>query len=201
VGCAGRITVVEVAVLAYVFQPLSSGAVRLVHYVVTPRGGLFAWALAIATTVAYVAYSMQGLAFIKARAFKPQLWSEVWGLRLFAVLMAFVTGLFEEFYFRSQLMDLAMHRGAGAALQVVISALAFGVTHGVWALFGGVGAGIGAVAATGVLGFLLALVYLMGGRSLLPCVASHTAINLVIEPWLILAAVSGNWGRGRAVAP
>lgn len=192
-GALGSVTLVEGVVLVYAFQAISP--VRILHYIAAPPGNLPSWALAFAITAAYIVYSVLTLAFVGARAFKPPLWIEVWGLRLFAVLMACVTGLFEELFFRRQLMDLAMHRGAGPALQIAISTLAFGGVHGVWALFGGMRAGAGAVASTSVLGFLLAVVYLVGGRSLLPCVASHTVINLVIEPWLVLAAVSGNWGR------
>lgn len=38
--------------------------------------------------------------------------------------------------------------------------------------------------------------YLVSGRSLMPAIASHALTDLVIEPWLILAAL-----RGALVAP
>ena len=61
-------------------------------------------------------------------------------------------------------------------------------------------AGVGASLATGVMGAALGVVYIASGRSLLPCMAAHTVINLFLEPWLILAAASGSWGRVRSQA-
>ncbi len=43
--------------------------------------------------------------------------------------------------------------------------------------------------ATTVLGGALAIVYLVAGRNVLPVVAAHIAINLVIEPGLLVSAV------------
>jgi membrane protease YdiL (CAAX protease family) len=76
---------------------------------------------------------------------------------------------------------------------VVISGIAFGLAHSGWALFSkrGLEFSLPAVGATSVLGVLLAVIYLVGGRNLGPCRAAHVAINLVIEPWLMLSAVSG----------
>ena len=56
---------------------------------------------------------------------------------------------------------------------------------------GSVVAAIGASTATTVLGLALAIVYIVSGRVLAPCVVSHFLINLIIEPGLILAAVRG----------
>jgi membrane protease YdiL (CAAX protease family) len=49
--------------------------------------------------------------------------------------------------------------------------------------------------STSILGFGLALVYVASGRNIGPCIAGHTLINLVIEPWLMLSSVSGEWKR------
>jgi hypothetical protein len=49
---------------------------------------------------------------------------------------------------------------------------------------------LGAAAATGLLGALLGGVYLLAGRQLAPCIWAHTLINLALEPWMVLAAVS-----------
>ena len=89
-------------------------------------------------------------------------------------------------------MDAVFGRGIGPVAQVALSGLAFGVAHGIWGLMGrGTRAAFGATVATGVLGTALALVYLVAGRSLAPCIVAHFVINLLIEPGLVLAALSG----------
>jgi hypothetical protein len=60
-------------------------------------------------------------------------------------------------------------------------------------------ASLGAMLATGSLGLLLAFVYLSSYRNLAPCVASHFLINLFAEPGLVLAALSGEMGRGHVL--
>jgi hypothetical protein len=42
-----------------------------------------------------------------------------------------------------------------------------------------------------LLGILLAIIYLVGGRNLGPCIYAHVIKNIIIEPWLMLSAVSG----------
>lgn len=191
------ITLAESAALIWVFGGASTS--RLSHYLLSPPGNGLAWTGASLTAIAYIVYAMLGLPFVRRHALSPDTWGEVAGLRAFAVLMALVTGLFEEVFFRKSLMDWVMRTGDGAVLQIAISAVIFGLVHGVWALFGSVRSGIGAVLSTSALGVALGLVYIAGGRSLLPCAAAHIAINLVLEPWLILAATSASWGRRAAI--
>jgi len=186
-------TLSEAAALVWVFRGASLS--RIAHYTLTPPGNPAGWAAATIVTLLYAAYSMRVLPLVGEYALAPRRWREALGLKLFAVPMAFVTGYFEEAFFRRSIMDAAMHHGAGVISQIIISALSFGVVHGVWALFGGLRAGIGAVVATTILGGFLAAIYIAGERSLLPCAASHIAINLIIEPWLILSATAGRWGR------
>ena len=188
----GVITI-EGAALALIVR--AAGWERFAHYIFVPPGNTASWAAALAVAIAYIAYAMNGLSFVRTYAFVPRRWREAPGLKLFAVPMALVTGLFEEIFFRRFVMDYAMQHGAGATMQIGYSALSFGIVHGIWGLLGGARAGIGAMISTGILGGLLAGVYLLGERSLLPCAASHIAINLVLEPWLLLAATSGRWGR------
>ena len=89
-------------------------------------------------------------------------------------------------------MNALQQRGAGPFLQVLASAIAFGVVHGIWAIFGGhLRAGIGAVAATSLLGAGLAIVYLIAGRSVAPCIVAHFLLDLFVEQGLVLAALRG----------
>ena len=190
------VTAIEAAALAWSFHGASWEEIK--HYVFTPPGTLASWVAAGVVTILYIAYAMRALSFMRTYAFVPRRWREAIGLRLFAIPMAFVTGFFEEAFFRRFVMDWLQHYGAHAPEQIGVSAVSFGLVHGVWALFGGFRAGIGATISTAVLGAMLAGTYILGERSLLPCATSHIAINLVLEPWLILAATSGRWGASGA---
>jgi hypothetical protein len=159
--------------------------------------GWLAWTAAAAVTIAYVLYAVRSLPVIGRRFF------DLHWLKLIALPFALVTGTMEELWFRKLVMDWAAHHGAGAVLQVLASAATFGLAHGIWGVFGRQWrVAVGATLATGALGALLAIVYLLGGREVAPCVWAHMLINLAIEPWLMVAAVSAGqegWRRSRTV--
>lgn len=166
----------------------------LIHWGV---GTPLSWVLAAAVFALYGRHTLGSSVLIRE-------WRLRWHwLRLMVVPMALVTGIFEEALFRKFLMDLTAHClpqvAASIALQIAVSALGFGVVHAVWGLAGGsvIGAGY-AMYYTTLLGAGLAVVYLVGGRALAPCVAAHVAINLVCEPWMILSAATGSWSRQRS---
>jgi len=146
-----------------------------------------AWIRAAVTAIAYVVYTMRVIPFIAGMQRELSLF------KLLGIIAAVVGGIVEEVFFRRWGMDTMMSRGFGSVPQVVISGIAFGLAHSGWALFTkrGLKFSLPAVGATSVLGVLLAVIYLVGGRNLGPCIAAHVAINLVIEPWLMLSAVSG----------
>jgi membrane protease YdiL (CAAX protease family) len=169
---------------------------RLEHYFTMPSAGALAWVIAAATAALYAAYAALRSPLIGEMIFSASRWLPYLGLRIVAVAEAIVTGIFEEVFFRRFVMDAALQQGMGAAIQIAASAVIFGLAHGFWGFFtGNIRAGAAASLATGVLGGLLGLVYIVGDRSLLPCIAAHIAINLLLEPWLILASASGSWGR------
>ena len=55
-------------------------------------------------------------------------------------------------------------------------------------------AGFNAVLSTSLLGMALAVIYLVGDRSLLPCIVAHLLITALIEPGLIIAAANDKIG-------
>jgi hypothetical protein len=115
---------------------------------------------------------------------------------MLAIAVAIGAGILEEVVFRRWTMNWLMALHHGVAIQVLGSAFLFGIAHGVWGLFGkSLPAAAGATIATGLLGAMLAIVFLLAGRSLAPCVATHFFINLLIEPGLLLAAVRGEMKR------
>jgi hypothetical protein len=178
----------------------SEGAWLIVNAIANPAGllrfcgfgrpaGFPAWAFALAIAFGFVFYAAR-LPSVRSNLLR------FGGLKLLAIGVAISAGFCEEAIFRKQLMDYGMRLGWSVVWQIVVSALAFGAAHAIWGLFrGSVAAALGAMAATGSLGFLLAATYLAGGRNLAPCIISHLLINVFAEPGLVLAAVRGEMRR------
>jgi membrane protease YdiL (CAAX protease family) len=145
----------------------------------------FAWVLGAAIALIYGALSMASLPFIRAHLF------DLTALKLMSVLFAVVTGMFEELFFRKWLMDALAEHGWSIAVQILASGIGFGVAHAIWGLLGRnvTAAGKSMLFTTGM-GLALAIVYSLAGRQLAPAVWSHIAINLIIEPWLMLAVIN-----------
>ena len=148
-----------------------------------------AWILATITVVVYVFYTMKAIHLV----FSKQ--KEISLFKLLGILSAVVGGIVEEVFFRRWLMDMLMARDVGPILQVIISGIAFGLAHASWTLLAkrDFKATLPAIISTLILGIFLAIIYLAGGRNLGPCIFAHVLINIIIEPWLMLSAVSGKW--------
>lgn len=194
-------TVSEIIAVAWLFQPTGPWIKSLLRYCTNPPGTPLAWALAVAVMAAYFAYSASRSPIIRLYAFNPASWTPFLAVRLFAIPMAFVTGFFEEAFFRKSVMDIALQHGYGNMLQVLVSALVFGMVHAIWSVFGGrFRAAFAVMIATTLLGGLLAVVYVIGNRSVGPCIAAHIALNLLLEPWMIISSATGSWGKRSAGA-
>jgi hypothetical protein len=148
-----------------------------------------AWILATITAIAYVLYTMKAIPLVLAKQ------KEISLFKLLGILAALVGGIVEEVFFRRWTMDMFMKGGFAPILQVIISGLAFGLVHASWTLLAkrNFKATLPAIISTSILGIFLAIIYLAGGRNLGPCIFAHVLINIVIEPWLMLSAVSGKW--------
>jgi hypothetical protein len=145
-----------------------------------------AWILATITAVVYVLYTMKVIPFVLAKQ------KEISLFKLIGILAALVSGIVEEVFFRSWIMDMLMSRGVPNILQIVFSGVAFGLAHTSWILArGDFKFTLPAILSTTVLGILLAIIYLVGERNLAPCISAHVLINIIIEPWLMLSSVSG----------
>jgi hypothetical protein len=166
----------------------------ILHYAIVPQGTPFAWIGAVLITIVYVGYAAANSAVVRDHLLRPARWKPFAVLCIVAVPMALISGFFEEAFFRKFLMDVALRHGEGVTMQVVLSAVAFGFVHAVWGIASGNFRGaFAAMIATGLLGAGLAVVYLIGGRSVAPCMAAHTVINLLLEPWLIITAATNGW--------
>jgi len=115
-----------------------------------------------------------------------------------SIVAALGAGFGEEILFRGYVMSELAWSGAGRVSQVVAAALIFGLAHARWA---SLGQGfdprvlLGSAGTTMMAGALYAGLYLVSRRSLMPAIASHGLTDLVIEPWLILAALGGALSR------
>lgn len=104
-------------------------------------------------------------------------------------------GTLEELLFRGALVAALARRGLKTPSQLLLSSAAFGLAHAGWSLLtGNLALGAFAVLGTALFGALFGAVYLAAGRRLLPAVVLHASINLLIEPWLVLAALEGELG-------
>jgi hypothetical protein len=154
-------------------------------------GNLAGWFAAVFATVTFVALALR-LPSVRENLFRPSY------LKLLAIALAIGSGILEEVMFRRWTMNWLMAHGYGAIVQVLGAGLLFGAIHGVWGLMGkSFRAAIGATVATGFLGIMLGIVFLLAGRSLVPCIIAHFVINLLIEPGLVLAAARGEMGSLR----
>jgi membrane protease YdiL (CAAX protease family) len=152
-----------------------------------------AWIAALLFAAAYIAYTFRAVPSVREHQ------REISGFKLIGVVAAFASGIMEEVVFRRWLMDMTMAQGIGDFGQVLVSGVVFGLAHLAWITFSVERRfSFHAAAATTLAGWALAAIYLLAGRNLGPCIAAHTAINLVVEPWLVLAAVSGVQQRAPA---
>lgn len=178
---------------------VSEGTWLILNVLATPAGflrfcgfgssaGFAAWSFALAVALGFTTYAAR-LPSVRTNLLRLS------GLKLLAFGVAISAGFCEEAIFRKVLMDYCSRLGWSIVWQIVVSALAFGAAHAIWGLLrGSIMVAFGAMVATGSLGLLLAVVYVMGRRNLAPCIVSHLLINLVAEPGLVLAAVRGEMG-------
>lgn len=179
---AGLILWVPVAGLLLGQPP---GFLRDLGFFSGPSGTPLAWTLGLLVALAYCAYAIRS-------PFVAHYWRSVSLLKLLAIVIAFAAAIVEEAFFRRIVMDGVMEAGGGPLLQILASALIFGGAHGIWGIVTRrIFVGIGVMVATGTLGAALAVVYLVGDRSLAPPIVAHFLITATIQPGIMFAAFSG----------
>jgi hypothetical protein len=176
---------------AWILMNLQTNGWRFIRYLgFAPglSGNLAGWVAAFLATIIFVAFALR-LPSVRENLFRPSY------LKLLAIALAIAAGVLEEVMFRRWTMNWLMAQGYGAVIQVLGAGLLFGAAHGIWGLMGkSFRAALGATLATSFLGMMLGIVFLLAGRSVAPCIAAHFAINLLIEPGLVLAATRGEMG-------
>jgi uncharacterized protein len=153
-----------------------------------PPGTPMAWLLALLVAAAYIAFAVKSIPPV-ARTWRQVSWLK--GLMFFAAIAAATV---EAALFRRLVMDSIEQSGGGVILQILASSIAFGVLHAIWGLIKrDMLVAARTTVATSTMGGLLAMVYVVGERSLAPCIAAHFLITFALEPGLLLAAVTGEW--------
>lgn len=146
------------------------------------------WFFTLLIVIGYIFYTVMTLPFVK-----NNLLTVSW-LKLIGIWAAIVSGIAEEIIFRHLLMDYLLSMEFSNVSQVLISGIAFGIAHCTWVLLRGeIKIAIPVIISTTILGCLLAMLYIYTGRSTFAPIVAHILINMVIEPWLMLSAISGKW--------
>ncbi|GGK09202.1 hypothetical protein GCM10007063_34590 [Lentibacillus kapialis] len=146
------------------------------------------WLFAFVIAVGYIMYTVKVIPFVREHLFTFS-----W-LKVIGIWAAFVSSTVEEIIFRQVLMDWLMNLNYGIVIQILASAIIFGLAHGAWVLLrGDIKIALPVILSTAVLGGLLAILYIVADRNLLAPIVAHIIINLFIEPWLVLSAVAGSW--------
>jgi len=147
----------------------------------------------LVVAVFYAAYAVRNIPLVREH------WRAVSFFKLLGILVAVAAALVEEAFFRRLLMDALMRAGWPAVVQVVASGLVFGLAHGIWGIMTGrVSVAIGTMIATGTLGTVLALVYVVADRSLAPVIVAHFIVTATIQPGITFAAFSGQMRQTEA---
>ena len=146
------------------------------------------WFFTLLIVIGYTFYTVIALPFVKHHLFTVS-----W-LKLIGIWAAIVSGIAEEIIFRHLLMDFLLSIELSNMSQVLISGITFGIAHCTWVLLRGeIKIAIPVIISTTILGCLLAMLYIYTGRSTFAPIVAHILINMVIEPWLMLSAISGKW--------
>jgi membrane protease YdiL (CAAX protease family) len=163
---------------------------RDLGFVSGPSGTFLSWCAGLAIAVLYSGYAIRNVPLVRRH------WRAVSLVKLVAVLVAISAAVVEEAFFRRLLMDALQRAGWTDGVQVIASGVIFGAAHASWALVTGhVAAGVGAMLATGTLGTGMALVYVLGDRSLAPVIVAHFLVTATIQPGIMFAAFSGEMRR------
>lgn len=174
----------------------NGGFLRDLGFISGPPGTIFAWGLAILIAAVYIGFAVQNVPPV------ARTWLRFDWRKLVVFFAAVAAATVEEAVFRRILMDGVRDQGGNAMMQIIASALAFGGAHSIFGLIKrNAQAAWRAALITGILGGAFGIVYIIGGRSLAPCITAHFLITLALEPGLLMAAVTGEWRASSSPQP
>ncbi len=162
------------------------GFLRNLGFFSGPQGTLLAWGLGFFVAAVYATYTVRNIPLVGEH------WRAVSGFKVLGILVAISAAVVEEAFFRRILMDEILGPSWPTMVQVVASGLIFGLAHGIWGIMTRrFAVGIGTMIATGTLGTVLAVIYVVGNRSLAPIILAHFNITATIQPGITFAAFTG----------
>lgn len=166
----------------------NSGFLRDLGFLNGPSGTMPAWILAMMISILYIGFAVRNVPPV------TRTWLRFDWCKLVVFIAAIAAATVEEAVFRRIIMDSVMVQGGGAFFQIAASAAAFGGAHSIFGLIKrNAQAAWRASLITGVLGGALGVVYIIGERSLAPCISAHFLITLALEPGLLTAAITNEW--------
>ncbi|MEK4439231.1 CPBP family intramembrane glutamic endopeptidase [Paenibacillus sp. FSL K6-2862] len=155
----------------------------------------YVWILALIIAAGYIVYTAKVIPFVRAH-----LTTFSW-LKVIGIWAALVSSTVEEILFRHVLMDWFNELELSIVIQVLASGIIFGIAHGAWIMLRGeFRIALPVILSTAVLGCLLAVLYVIADRNVLAPIIAHILINVMIEPWLMLSAVTGKWDSEEATS-
>lgn len=146
-----------------------------------------AWILTLLIVLFYVSITINNVPFIKKHLKQLSI------LKIIGIWSAIFSGFTEEIVFRKLIMDYLHTFDYSVITQILIASFTFGIVHSFWGILSrDLKIILLIVLSTTVLGSLLSSLYLITDRSIFFPILAHVLINLIIEPWLMLAVISNN---------
>ena len=146
--------------------------------------------VAIVLAVAF-AFAFLGLGYTNNRRLGVAFaFAEIDGLRIWAALLTvFAGGFVEEIAMRGVVITELHRIGTRTWLQILVSAFCFALYHSMLFVTKPIMFVQGLVSSM-FMGCLLAGLYILGKRSLIPCIICHALANLLGEPYLLMGAMA-----------
>jgi hypothetical protein len=166
------------------------GFLRDLGFFSGPSGTPIAWGLALVVAFLYAGFTVRNNPLVREH------WRALSLAKALGVTVAVAAAIVEEAFFRRLLMDGLLAAEISSIGQILLSGVVFGLAHGIWGIVTGrLMLGLRVMVATGTVGIALAVVYLVGDRSLAPPIVSHFMITATIQPGIMFAAFSGQMPR------
>ena len=115
------------------------------------------------------------------------------GIHLYAALVLGITaGFCEEVLYHGFLMTQFDKAGYGKIVQVIFPGVVLGLAHLGYAASQGILNTLGIALPTAFIGMMWGLAYLLGRRSLLPCIVAHFLNDSTALPWIVYFMFTGS---------
>ncbi len=136
------------------------------------------------------AFALLGLCYMNNRRLGVEFsLGRIEPLRILAAVLTAFAGIVEEIGMRGVLMTELAKIKTRTWLQVLISGLCYAIYHSLQFLTSPVQF-VQSMVVSAILGVILAGIYVMGRRSLTPCIISHGLANLLGEPYILMGALA-----------